>query len=230
MTRARSGKLVGAGVAVATLATGGAAVAGGAASSAAATAHHQAASVAAGRLRPADHPGLPASHGGTTLTIGATAAAGNSASTTGTVLEVSSYDFVKSLASGLGSPSSTTGAVAPDTLVVTTSLAAQGELASLSGTTTGELVAHGEGAAALDATFSGLTLQQYEISSDNGGTVTLTFAFSGVSLAAATTPPSGSTGTTGGSGSAGTTSNGGSGSTGTSPTGGDGGSSSRGRS
>ena len=226
MARVPSGKRVGVGVAVAALAAGGAAVAGGAASSAS-TAHRQAASAATGRLRPADHqPGGPGSHGGTTLTIGAPPAGGSAGSpTTGTVIAVSSYDFVDAVGGSSASAGSPTGAVAANTLVVTTSLDAQSELASLTASAGGELVAHGEGASALDATFAGLSLQRYEISSDSGGTLTLTFGFSSVTLAAPTSVPTGTASSTGGTGSTGSTGlTGSNGSTGS-----DGGSSSRGR-
>lgn len=195
MKRTRTWMLVGTGTAVAALGVTGLTALG----AAGASASRHGAALHARRAHPADQ-GLGGPNGAV-LTIGSGGTTGGTASTGGTsssgiTLGVSSYDFVVSLAGTVATQSGGTGAgkVAAGTLVVTTSLAAQGDLTTLTAPSTATLTTGG-GPAGLDVTFQSLALRQYEVSSENGGTVTLTFGF----LSANPTQPTGTPPPPGGS-------------------------------
>ena len=193
MGRARTWKLAGAGAAVAALGLGGVTALGGAPSSAS-TAHDRPPTSGPRGQGPADQ-GPPGLSEGTALIVGGSTASPSS----GTTLNLSSYDFAATAtgtgtaatgtATGAGATGTASSGIAPGTLVVTTSLAAQSDLSSLSSTTAELVVRGGRGPSSVDAAFTGLTLQQYEMSSAGGGTLTLTFTFTKVALAAPTPPP-----------------------------------------
>ena len=174
MGRARTWKLAGAGAAVAALGLGGVTALGGAPSSAS-TAHDRPPTSGPRGQGPADQ-GPPGLSEGTALIVGGSTASPSS----GTTLNLSSYDFAAT-ATGTGTAATGTATgtassgTAPGTLVVTTSLAAQSDLSSLSSTTAELVVRGGRGPSSVDVSFEGLVFQQYEMSSAGGGTLTLTF-------------------------------------------------------